>query len=91
LPSGSIGTKSFFDLVKEFQTFNFAGCADLGSFHGGWVRAGVAILALNTSCKGVFLKLFLECRSGELTGVRILRDKERKAITIKETVTYSKK
>ena len=55
------------------------------------MRAGVAMVALSTSCKGVFLKLFRECRSGELVGVRILRDKERKAITIKETVTYSKK
>lgn len=35
--------------------------------------------------------MFLECRSGELVGVRILRDKQRKAKTIKETVTYSKK
>lgn len=39
--------KSFFDLVKEFQTFNFAGLEPLGSFHGGWVRAGVAMLAAN--------------------------------------------
>jgi hypothetical protein len=63
----------------------------LGSFHGGWVRPGVAMVALKTSCKGVFLKLWLECRSGELAGVRILRDKERNAKTIKETVTYSRK
>lgn len=55
------------------------------------MRAGVAMVALMTSCKGVFLKLWLECRSGELAGVRILRDKERNAKTIKETVTYSKK
>jgi hypothetical protein len=55
------------------------------------VRPDVAMVALKTSCKGVVLKLWLECRSGELAGVRILRDKERNAKTIKETVTYSKK
>lgn len=32
----------------------------------------------------MFLKLDLECRSGELVGVRNLRDKERNAKTIKE-------
>jgi hypothetical protein len=86
-----MGTKSFFDLVNEFQTFNFAGSFDWGSFHGGWVRAGVAMAALKTSCKDGFLKLLLErCRSGELVDVRILRDKERKAKTIKQTATYSK-
>jgi hypothetical protein len=40
-----MGTKSFFDLVKEFQTFNLAGLEPSGCFHGGWVRAGVAMLA----------------------------------------------
>ena len=34
--------------------------------------------------------MVLECKSGELVGVRILRDKERNAKTIKESVTYSK-
>ncbi len=57
------------------------------------MRAGVAMVALNTSCKGVLMfKLILECsRSGELVGVRNLRDKERNANTIKETVEHRKK
>jgi hypothetical protein len=79
-PSGSTGTNSFFDRVNEFQTFSFASCDDFGSFHGGWVRVEVAMVATIVRRSGL-LQMFLVRASGELV-VKIWRDNERRPGTI---------
>lgn len=35
-----------FDRVNELYTESFGGTEDFGSFHGGWLRVAVAILAM---------------------------------------------
>ena len=78
LPSESMGMKSFFVRVSEFQTFSFAGTDDLGSFHSGWVRAGVAMVGIEND------RTSRECSSaGNAIEGSLWCDKERNRISSK--------
>jgi len=63
--------------------FNFGATEVLGSFHAGWVRAGVAIVVNKAVTAGVLLIYVWDINSGEIAIEKVEGDKERKRNTIK--------